>query len=69
MLNVDIQDYEEKNLALKEKIDAFKPFSSTQLKNLQAWFRVSFTAHSNALEGNSFTQEEVKVLIEDGITV
>ena len=36
---------------------------------MQAWFRVSFTAHSNALEGNSFTQEEVKVLIEDGITV
>ncbi|EKD44237.1 MAG: Fic [uncultured bacterium (gcode 4)] len=69
MVDIDIKQYEEKIRKLKLEIDTFKPFSSVQLKNLQNWFKISFTAHSNAIEWNSFTQEEVKVLIEDGITV
>ena len=54
---------------LREKIDTYRPFSAEQLRNLQSWFRVGFTMHSNALEGNSFTMEEVRVLLEDGITI
>lgn len=69
MIDIDAKQYEEKIRKLKREIDTFKPFSSAQLKNLQSWFKISFTTHSNAIEWNSFTQEEVKVLIEDGITV
>ena len=69
MIDIDIKLFEEKILKTKWKIDKFKPFSSKQLKNLQDWFKISFTTHSNAIEWNSFTQEEVKVLIEDWITV
>jgi hypothetical protein len=69
MENIDIKIFEQKILQLKEKLDTFKPFSKAQLKNLQDWFKISFTTHSNALEGNTFTESEVKVLIEDGITI
>lgn len=69
MQNIDISLYEKQILDLKSKIDDFRPFSSTQLKNLQSWFKIWFTSQSNAIEWNSFTAEEVKILVEDGITV
>lgn len=69
MENIEIQLYENKVLNLKSEIDIFKPFSSVQLKNLQDWFKISFTTHSNAIEWNSFTESEVKVLVENWITV
>jgi|GEM_PF-5746807 len=50
MIDIDILQYEEKIQKLKLEIDTFKPFSSVQLKNLQNWFKISFTAHSNAIE-------------------
>ncbi len=56
-------------LKIKSKIDTFRPFSNVQLKNLKSWFNIGFTTHSNAIEWNSFTLEEVKVLVEDWITV
>ena len=64
MINIDnIELFEKKILEIKLEIDKLKPFSSVQLKNLQDWFKISFTSHSNAMEWNSFTQEEVKVLV------
>ncbi|MDP2091032.1 MAG: Fic family protein [Candidatus Gracilibacteria bacterium] len=69
MLNIDIIKYEKEIYDLKSKIDKFRPFSSIQLNNLKSWFKIGFTAQSNAIEGNSFTNEEVKILVEDGITV
>lgn len=60
---------EQEVFSLKSKIDNFRPFSSKQLQNLKDWFRISFTTHSNAIEWNSFTLSEVKVLVEDWITV
>ncbi len=69
MQNIDIKNYEQKILELKWEIDEFRPFKNEQLKNLKDWFKISFTTHSNAIEWNSFTQEEVKVLVEDWITV
>lgn len=69
MQGIDIKKYEEEVYTLKTKIDNFRPFSSAQLKNLKMWFKIWFTAQSNAIEWNSFTNEEVKILVEDGITV
>jgi len=39
------------------------------LKELQAYFRVGLTYSSNALEGNTLTISETKVVLEDGLTV
>lgn len=69
MQNIDVKQYEKNIYNIKSKIDNFRPFSSTQLSNLKSWFKIWFTAQSNAIEWNSFTNEEVKILVEDGITV
>lgn len=69
MENIDIKKYEKEVYNLKSKIDNFRPFSSIQLNNLKSWFKIWFTAQSNAIEWNSFTNEEVKILVEDWITV
>lgn len=55
--------------ALKARIDASRPWPTAQVKSLRDWFTVAFTAQSNGLEGNTYTESEVRVLVQDGITV
>ena len=54
---------------LKKKLDALRPFPAETLKSLREYYRVGLTYSSNALEGNSLTESETKVVIEDGLTV
>ena len=54
---------------LKATIDKIRPFEGDTLKELQAYFRIGLTYSSNALEGNTLTISETKVLLEDGLTV
>jgi Fic family protein len=49
--------------ALRAKIDAH------MLKQVREYFRIGMTYSSNALEGNSLTETETKIVIEDGITI
>ncbi len=46
-----------------------KPFEGDVLRQLRDYYRVGTTWSSNALEGNTLTISETKVLLEDGITV
>ena len=46
-----------------------RPLTPDEVKELDDYFRVGTTYTSNALEGNSLTLSETKVLLEDGITV
>ena len=55
--------------ALKSKLDKFRPFPPETLTSLRNYYRVGLTWSSNALEGNSLTESETKVIIEDGLTV
>ena len=50
-------------------IQEYRPLSQDEIKELDAYFRIGTTYSSNALEGNSLTLTETKVLLEDGITV
>lgn len=50
-------------------INALRPFEGEMLKQIKDFYRVGLTWTSNALEGNSLTESETKVLIEDGLTV
>ena len=50
-------------------IHAYRPLSEAEVKELDAYYRIGMTYSSNALEGNSLTLSETKVLLEDGITV
>ena len=62
--------------SLLNKIDCYaklirekRPLSTDEVKELDDYFRIGTTYTSNALEGNSLTLSETKVLIEDGITI
>ena len=51
------------------RIAAMRPFPKETLKSLREYYRVGLTYTSNALEGNSLTESETKVVIEDGLTI
>jgi len=50
-------------------INKTRPLEGDMLKQVRDFFRISTTWSSNALEGNTLTISETKVLLEDGITV
>ena len=51
------------------RIAALRPFPKETFKSLREYYRVGLTYTSNALEGNSLTESETKVVIEDGLTI
>lgn len=65
----EIMDIYEKIDRYKAAIDELRPFESDLLKELKAYYRIGFTWSSNAIEGNTLTESETKVLLEDGLTV
>ena len=52
----------------RAKINAYRPLSKEEVKELDNYYRVGLTYSSNALEGNTLTISETKVLLEDGLT-
>ena len=58
----------EKLDALKKKLDEHRPLPPSVVKNLQEDLILRWTYHSNAIEGNTLTLLETKVVLE-GITV
>ena len=57
------------NDKLQDKIRAHKPLDTYEIKQLKEYFRIALTYSSNALEGNSLTESETKVVLEDGIAI
>ena len=55
--------------SLRAQADAHRPMSGVALQRLREYYRVGLTWSSNALEGNSLTLIETKVIVEDGLTV
>ena len=55
--------------AYKAVIDEQRPFEGQLLKQLRDYYRIGLTWSSNALEGNTLTISETKVLLEDGLTI
>ena len=55
--------------ANKAAIDIVRPFEGETLRQLRDYYRIGLTWTSNALEGNSLSEIETKVLLEDGLTV
>lgn len=63
-------------MTLIEKIDrchdaisAIRPFEGSMLEQLKAYYRIGLTWSSNAIEGNTLTISETKVVLEDGLTI
>ncbi|MDB8550934.1 Fic family protein [Turicibacter sanguinis] len=53
----------------KKLLDSKRPLSREVLTNLKKYFDVEFTYNSNAIEGNTLTITETKVILEDGLTI
>lgn len=53
----------------QDTINKLKPFEGEMLKQIKKFYRIGLTWSSNALEGNSLTESETKILIEEGLTV
>ena len=54
---------------MREEIGERRPLTAEESLQLKNFYRVGLTYTSNALEGNSLTLTETKVLLEDGLTV
>ena len=53
----------------KAILDSKRPFDREMLNNLKKYFDVELTYNSNAIEGNTLTITETKVILEDGLTI
>ena len=65
MLRKDFQSCDQ----YQARLNAFRPFPPETLASLRDYYRVGLTWSSNALEGNTLTESETKVVIEDGLAV
>ncbi len=54
---------------IKNEIDQYRPLPEYFMPMLKDYFRIGLTYSSNALEGNTLTETETKVIIEDGLTI
>lgn len=55
--------------ALNSAISDFRPLKKRELEELKEYYRIGLTYTSNALEGNSLTETETKIVLEEGITI
>ena len=53
---------------LKAEIDALRPIDAAQERRIMQKFRLDWTFHSNAIEGNQLTYGETKAFLLHGIT-
>ena len=54
---------------LKVELDKLRPLKDEELIDLRKFLKIGTTYSSNALEGNTLTEIETKIIIEDGLTV
>src|SRR5579871_1463595 len=54
---------------IKSEIDQYRPLPPVIIPMLKEYFRIGLTYSSNALEGNTLTETETKVILEDGLTI
>ncbi len=64
-----INDILQKIDSIKSVLDGYRPFPDHVVKQLRDYYRIGMTYSSNAIEGNTLTESETKVIIEDGITI
>ena len=59
----------DKLTSVRRRLKQRRPLTARESKELDEYFKIGLTYTSNALEGNSLTLTETKVLLEDGLTV
>jgi Fic family protein len=54
---------------IQEQIKTFRSIDKAILQQLKEYYRISLTYSSNRIEGNSLTETETKIVLEDGLTI
>jgi Fic family protein len=54
---------------LQKQIDDKRPLNRESVLSLKEYYKIGLTWSSNAMEGNTLTESETKVVIEDGLTI
>jgi Fic family protein len=54
---------------LQEEINRYHPLDPVLLKQIRKYYKIGLTYSSNALEGNTLTESETKIVLEEGITI
>lgn len=54
---------------LKNDLDQLRPLPPEAVKNLYEVYRVEWTYNSNAIEGNTLSLIETKIVLEEGLTI
>lgn len=54
---------------LQKEISKSRPLDEHMIKQVKEYYRVGLAYTSNAIEGNSLTESETKVVIEEGLTI
>jgi len=54
---------------LKNRLDSLRPLPAEVVRNLEEVYRVEWTYNSNAIEGNTLTLLETKLVLEQGLTI
>lgn len=67
-MTIDVNIYT-RILEKRNTLDKLRPFNRGALAKLQETFRVDLTYNSNAIEGNSLSLSETKLVLEEGITI
>jgi Fic family protein len=55
--------------ALQKEIHSYRPLKADFLKQIKEYYKIGLTYTSNALEGNTLTESETKIVLEEGITI
>jgi len=53
----------------KNELDKLRPFPKAALQNLREQIIIEWTYNSDAIEGNSLTLRETKLVLQDGLTI
>ncbi|HPS86340.1 MAG TPA: Fic family protein [Spirochaetota bacterium] len=54
---------------LRNQINSLRPLSRETVLSLKEYYKIGLTWSSNAMEGNTLTESETKVVLEDGLTI
>lgn len=54
---------------LKRELDGLRPLPAAAVRNLEEVYRIEWTYNSNAIEGNTLTLLETKLVLEEGLTI
>lgn len=55
--------------SLQKEINSYRPLNAEFLQQIKEYYKIGLTYSSNALEGNTLTESETKIVLEEGITI